>query len=87
MVEKMEIIPINKKVLLKPIQDESKTAGGILLAESRDIEANKAEIIALGDKVELKLNKGDKVIYEDIGSETIGKYILVDELRIIAQIR
>ncbi len=83
----MEIIPINKKVLIKPIQAESKSAGGILLAESRDIDANKAEIIALGDKVDLKLKKGDKIIYENIGSETIGEYKIIDEHRIIAQLR
>lgn len=86
----MQIVPLNKKVLLKPIKgekEEKKTGGGILLAESETFEMNKAEVIAIGDKVELKLKKGDIVYYEDIGSNKVGDQIILDESRIVALVR
>jgi co-chaperonin GroES (HSP10) len=85
----MEIIPLNKKVLLKPIEDqkETKTSGGILLAEEREIEANQGEVVSLGEKVELKIKAGERVIYDDMGSEKVGELVIVDETRIIAKIR
>ncbi|MBW2988029.1 co-chaperone GroES [Candidatus Woesearchaeota archaeon] len=87
----MEIIPLNKKILLKPIKSETKetrTSGGIYLTEKEEMDLNKAEVIALGEKVDLKIKKGDKVIYEDIGADKVGEdYIIVDENRIIALVR
>ena len=86
----MQIVPLNKKILLKPIKEktkETKTSGGLFLAESDELDVNKGEVIALGDKVELKLKKGDTVIYEDIGADKLGDQILVDESKILALIK
>ena len=86
----MQIIPLNRKVLLKPMEsgaNETKTAGGLFLAEKDRFEASQGEIVALGNKVELKLKKGDKVIYEDIGSDKVNGMVLIEESKIIAQVR
>jgi len=85
----MEILPLNRKILLKPIEEkkESTSAGGIFLPEKEEYGPKKAEVIAIGDKVELKLKKGDKVFYQDIGIDKIDEKILIDENKIIAQIK
>ncbi len=86
----MEIIPLNRKVLLKPLREETKemkTSGGIYLAEKEEFDVNKAEVMAVGNKVELKIKKGDKVLYEDIGADKLGQYVIVDENKIIALVK
>ena len=80
----MKIIPVNKKVLLKPLGvGEKKTSGGIYLTEDAP-EMNKATVVALGDKVELKLKPGDTVLYDDLGADKVGDRIIVEEIKIIA---
>ncbi len=84
----MAIIPLNKKVLLKPlISKEKKTSGGILLAEEHSYEVPRGEVVSLGDKVELKISEGDIVIFNSMGSEKVEDFIILDENKIIALVR
>lgn len=86
----MEIVPLNKKILLKPLSGKSKevkTSGGIILPQKEEFGLKKGIILALGDKVDLKLKKGDTVFYQDIGIDKVDENILLDENKIIALIK
>lgn len=65
----MTIKPIGNRVLLKAVEVEEKTKGGIILPDRASVEKpNVAEIIALGTGQELEgLKTGDKVVYEQYG--------------------
>ena len=83
---KMEIIPVNKKILLKPIE-ETKTEGGIYLAQQEQFDLVKAEVVSLGEKVTLSIKPGDIILFDKIGLEKIGDYVIVDETKVIAIVR
>ena len=45
----------------------SQTAGGIFLPESTVSKANEGEVLAVGNKIEIPLAVGDKVLLPDFG--------------------
>ncbi len=77
----MNIKPIGKRLLVKPLKMEEKTSSGIILpgSENKTIP-NKGEVIALGDTNEIKL--GEKVIYKKFsGTEIVDyeeKYLILE---------
>lgn len=60
----MIIKPLGDKVLLKPAQAETKTAGGILLPETQKEKTTTAEVVAIGDDPKINVSVGDKVIFD-----------------------
>ena len=89
----MNIIPLGERVLLKPIEKEKKTAGGILLPDAAQKEKKEGEVVSVGafkDGINLPLKKGDKVIYGGYSSEEFEvdnqKYLLVEFKDILAKI-
>ena len=70
----MKIKPLFDRVVLKPIQNESKTSSGLVLAESNAEKPLLAQVITVGNgieadgkPVEMQVNVGDKVIYSRYG--------------------
>lgn len=61
----MNIRPIGKRVLVKLIKEEEKTASGIILPGAGDKEKpNMGEVIAVGTGEDMpKIEVGEKVIY------------------------
>ena len=61
----MKIRPIGKRVLIKLIKEEEKTASGIILPGAGDKEKpNMGEVIAVGTGEDMpKIEVGEKVIY------------------------
>mmetsp|Transcript_34632 Transcript_34632/g.76977 ORF Transcript_34632/g.76977 Transcript_34632/m.76977 type:complete len:140 (-) Transcript_34632:377-796(-) len=58
--------PLHDRILVKPIEEEPKTAGGILLpkgAPKANSDAHFGEVIAIGEEVDLPIQKGDKVVF------------------------
>ena len=82
----MEIVPLNRKILLEPLEEdkEVKTPGGILLPKKEEFGLKKAKVIALGEKVDLKIKKGDIVFYQDIGVDKVSGKLLLDESKVVA---
>ncbi len=91
------IRPLDDRVLLKPIDSEDKTPGGIILPDAAREKSTRGEVIAVGTgKLNRKdgtcrpldLKVGDKVVYGKyagteikIGSE---KYMLMREDDVLA---
>jgi len=67
----MNVKPMEDRVLLKPMEAETKTLGGIIIPDNAKEKPQKGEVIAVGpgktndkgQKIEMTLKKGDKVLY------------------------
>ncbi len=67
----MAIKPMEDRVLVKPIENESKTASGIYLPESAKEKPVRGEVVAIGpgrrldngQRAEMSVSKGDTVVY------------------------
>ncbi len=67
----MAIKPLEDRVLVKPIESESKTASGIFLPESAKEKPVRGQVVATGPgkrldnggRAEMSVKKGDTVVY------------------------
>lgn len=81
----MNLKPLGDRLVIKKIEEENKTASGIVLPSSAKEESNIAEIIAIGrdilddDKKKDELAVGDKVIF----SKYAGNEIEVDGEKVV----
>lgn len=88
--------PLGDRVLIKPLEAEEKSAGGIILPERAQEKPREGEVIAVGpgklnDKGERKamgVKTGDTVVYSEYGGTEITyegtDYLLIDEGSILA---
>ena len=78
----MTVKPLGDRVLIKRLEAEEKTKGGIILAGAAKEQPQMAEGIAAGpgtDEVKMEVKAGDKVIF----SKYAGTEIKVDEETLI----
>ncbi|MBY0262744.1 MAG: co-chaperone GroES, partial [Phycisphaerales bacterium] len=67
----MAIKPLEDRVLVKPIESESKTASGIFLPESAKEKPVRGEVVSTGpgkrldngQRAQMSVKKGDTVVY------------------------
>ncbi len=66
----MKLVPLGDKVVLKALEAEEKTSGGIILAPKSQEKPQQAEVVAVGPggmvdgkEVKMMVSVGDKVIY------------------------
>ncbi len=67
----MAVKPLEDRVLVKPIETESKTASGIYLPESAKEKPVRGEVVAIGpgkrlengQRAQMSVKKGDTVFY------------------------
>ena len=67
----MNLKPLADRVIVKPLEAEEKTAGGIIIPDNAKEKPQKGEVIAVGPgkiadngtKIVMELKKGDKVLY------------------------
>ncbi|MFH1590619.1 MAG: co-chaperone GroES [archaeon] len=60
----MNVIPMNERVVIRPLETEEKTAGGIYIPESAKEKTNQGEVVAVWDEKKSPVKVGDTVIYE-----------------------
>jgi chaperonin GroES len=60
---KINIQPIGTRVLIKPLEQESKTSSGLLLPETAKEKPQTGLVVAIGDDEEIKLKVNDKVLF------------------------
>lgn len=59
----INIQPMGSRVLIQPIEQESKTASGLLLPETTKEKPQTGVVVAIGDDEEIKLKVNDKVLF------------------------
>ncbi|HLB69995.1 MAG: co-chaperone GroES [Candidatus Methanoperedens sp.] len=88
----MHIKPLGKRVLIKPVKEEERTAGGIFIPETAKEKKKQGIVVETGtaDEKEIPINKGDTILYTGYSSEELEmngeKYLILDTKDIIAKI-
>jgi chaperonin GroES len=67
----MNVKPLADRILVKPLEAEEKTKGGIIIPDNAKEKPQKGEVIAVGPgkiadngtKIVMELKKGDTVLY------------------------
>jgi chaperonin GroES len=67
----MKVKPLEDRVIVKALDAEEKTAGGIIIPDNAKEKPQKGEVVAVGpgkisdegEKIAMSLKKGDKVLY------------------------
>lgn len=85
------IKPLGDRVLLKVLEQEEKTASGIILPDTAKEKTQKAEVVEVGDHEDIKVKKGDIVIYDKYAGiqikENEVEYLIVKNEEIVAVIK
>jgi len=70
-VEMVNFVPLGERVVIKPIEQESTTKGGIFLPDTAKEKPQEGKVVAVGPgrvsedgtRISMELSNGDKVIY------------------------
>jgi chaperonin GroES len=55
--------PLGTRVVIKPMEQEGKTASGLYIPETAKEKPQSGKVVAVGDSEDVKLKLGDKVLY------------------------
>ena len=92
----MKLVPLADRVIVKAIEQEEKTKGGIVLPDTAKEKPQEGEVLAVGsgrlldngERVSLEVNVGDRVVYSKYGGTEIKldgeEYIILRESDILA---
>jgi chaperonin GroES len=75
----MKVRPLKDRIIVKRLEEEEKTKGGIIIPDSAKEKPIEGKVIAVGDgkinkdgkKVPLEIKKGDKVLFAKYGGTEI----------------
>jgi chaperonin GroES len=67
----MNVVPLNDKIVVKRLEAEDKTAGGILLPDTAKEKPRQGKVVALGDgkmletgkRAKFQVKEGDRVLF------------------------
>ncbi|MSU77539.1 MAG: co-chaperone GroES [Gemmataceae bacterium] len=92
----MKVIPLNDKILVKRVEAEEKTAGGILLPDTAKEKPRQGKVLSLGDGRLLETGKraaflvkeGDRVLFSNYAGNEVQvdseDYLIMSEDDILA---
>lgn len=87
--------PLGDRVLIKPLPQEEKTKGGIILPDTAQEKPQQGEVMAVGggktldngQKVSMEVNVGDKVLYGKYSGAEVKvegeEYLIIQEKEIL----
>ena len=75
----MKIRPLNDRILVKRLEEEEKTAGGIIIPDSAKEKPAEGEIVAVGpgklsdagERVAMNVTVGDRVLFSKYGGTDV----------------
>jgi chaperonin GroES len=92
----MNVKPLADRVLVRPLEAEEKTAGGIIIPDNAKEKPQKGEIVAVGEgkisdsgqKISMSLKSGDNVLYGKYSGTEIsiegGDFLIMRESDVLA---
>ena len=94
----MNIKPLGDRVVIKRLEAEEKTTGGIILTASAKEQPQMAEVLAVGPggvvdgkEIKMEVKEGDKVIFSKYAGTEIKfdgeDYIIVSQRDILAVVK
>ncbi|NUN48897.1 MAG: co-chaperone GroES [Candidatus Brocadiae bacterium] len=94
----MTIKPLDNRVVIRPIEAESKTKGGIVLPDTAKEKSQKGEIVAAGpgrllesgERAKMSIQKGDKVLFGKYAGTEVKidgqEYVIMKEDEVLGKI-
>ncbi|MFC1524822.1 co-chaperone GroES [Planctomycetota bacterium] len=94
----MKLKPLDDRIVLKPLEEEEKTAGGIVLPDTAKEKPQRGEVIAVGEgklldngkRIKPLVKQGDRVIYGKFAGTEIKvediDYIIMKETELLARL-
>ncbi|NIK11758.1 co-chaperone GroES [Alkalibacillus almallahensis] len=91
--------PIGDRVIVELVEEESTTAGGIVLPDSAKEKPQEGKVVAVGsgrvtdngEKIALEVSEGDRVVYSKFAGTEIEKdgkeYLVLRENDILAVVQ
>ena len=67
----MKIKPLGDRIVVKMVEMETKTAGGILIPQTAQEKTQEGLVLAVGDDEAIKVKVNDKVLYDKYAGTTI----------------
>jgi chaperonin GroES len=92
----MKVVPLNDKLVVKRLEAEEKTAGGILLPDSAKEKPKQGKILSLGDgkllengkRASFQVKEGDRVLFSAYAGNEVNvdgeEYLIMSEDDILA---
>src|SRR5260221_6180395 len=92
----MKVVPLNDKIVVKRLEAESKTAGGIVLPDAAKEKPKQGKILSLGDgkmldtgkRAAFQVKEGDKVLFTSYAGNEVEidgeEYLIMTEEDILA---
>ncbi len=86
----IKIQPLGSRVLIRPLEQEARTASGLLLPETAKEKPQMGLVIAVGDDEEIKVKVNDKVIFAKYSGTEFKmdgqEYLLMDANDILGKV-
>ncbi len=94
----VNFVPLGERVIIKPIEQEQQTKGGIFLPDTAKEKPQEGEVVAVGpgrvsedgSRIPMELSNGDKVIYSKFAGTEYkdgdDEYLILRESDILAKI-
>lgn len=94
----VNFVPLGERVVVKPIEQDQQTKGGIFLPDTAKEKPQEGEVVAVGpgrvsddgNRIPMELSSGDKVIYSKFAGteykEGDDEYLILRESDILAKI-
>lgn len=91
----LKVKPLGDRVIIKPLPQEEKTKGGVILPDTAKEKPQQGEVVAVGKgritddgkKIEMEVKAGDKVLYGKYSGTEIKiegeEYLIVKESEIL----
>ena len=91
-------VPLGERVVIKPIEQEQTTKGGIFLPDTAKEKPQEGEVVAVGpgrvsddgSRIPMELSSGDRVIYSKFAGteykDEDDEYLILRESDILAKI-
>jgi chaperonin GroES len=95
---KVQFVPLGERVVIKPIQREQTTRGGIYLPDTAKEKPQEGEIVAVGvgrvtddgTRIPMELGVGDRVIYSKFAGTEYkdgdDEYLIMRESDVLAKV-
>ena len=92
----MNVVPLNDKIVVKRLEAESTTAGGIVLPDSAKEKPKQGRVVSLGDgklldngsRAKFQVKEGDRVLFSSYGGQEVNvdgeEYLIMTEEDILA---
>ena len=92
----MKVVPLNDKIVVKRLEAESKTAGGIVLPDNAKEKPRQGKVLSLGDgkllddgkRAKFQVKEGDRVLFSSYGGQEVNvdgeDYLVMTEEDILA---